>query len=134
MRARLRAGHLLTAVMVLVAGDVLAQTITPINAAPNPYASITDWAKLPAGRTWGSTSAVDIDRDGTSIWVGERCGANTCTGSNLPSILKFDANGNLVKALGAGMFLFPHGIHVDRDGNIWITDGTPPGEPKGGHI
>jgi sugar lactone lactonase YvrE len=21
------------------------------------------------------------------------------------------------------MFIFPHGIHVDRDGNVWITDG-----------
>ena len=21
------------------------------------------------------------------------------------------------------MFVFPHGIHVDRDGNIWVTDG-----------
>ena len=21
------------------------------------------------------------------------------------------------------MMLFPHGIHVDRDGNVWVTDG-----------
>jgi sugar lactone lactonase YvrE len=78
---------------------------------------------MPAGRTWGSTSAVDIDKDGVSIWVGERCGANTCLNSSLPSILKFDANGNLVKSFGAGMQIFPHGIHVDRDGNVWVTDG-----------
>ena len=25
---------------------------------------------------------------------------------------------------GAGMFVWPHGLHVDRDGNIWATDGT----------
>jgi streptogramin lyase len=25
------------------------------------------------------------------------------------------------------MFVFPHGIHVDRDGNVWVTDGIPPG-------
>jgi sugar lactone lactonase YvrE len=29
----------------------------------------------------------------------------------------------LVKSFGAGMIVFPHGIHVDRDGNIWVTDG-----------
>jgi len=37
--------------------------------------------------------------------------------------LKFDSSGKLVKSFGAGMLIFPHGIHVDRDGNIWVTDG-----------
>jgi streptogramin lyase len=98
-------------------------------AQQNPYRTIEGWAKLPEGRSWGSTSAVDIDRDGRSIWVAERCGANTClnrsTGelSSLPTILKFDANGAVVTSFGAGMLIFPHGIHVDGDGNIWITDG-----------
>jgi sugar lactone lactonase YvrE len=101
----------------------------PINDLPNPYQTIDGWAKLPAGRTWGSTSAVDIDRDGRSVWVGERCGANTCWDaakgemSPLPSVLKFDPSGNLAASFGAGMLVFPHGIHVDRDGNVWVTDG-----------
>jgi sugar lactone lactonase YvrE len=108
-------------------------TMTPINDGPNPYQTITGWAKLPEGRTWGSTSAVEIDKDGVSIWVAERCQANTCTGSNLPSIFKFDANGNMVKAFGEGMLNFPHGIHVDRDGNVWVTDGRDnrPGRGRG---
>ena len=76
-----------------------------------------------------STSAVDIDKDGRSIWVGERCGANTCWDaagqkmSDLDPVLKFDANGALVKSFGAGTMVFPHGVHVDKDGNIWMTDG-----------
>jgi DNA-binding beta-propeller fold protein YncE len=90
---------------------------------PNPYRTIEGWAKMPEGRKWGATSAVDIDKDGKSIWVGERCGANSCLNSDLPVVLKFDANGNLVKSFGGGMMIFPHGIHVDRDGNIWMTDG-----------
>lgn len=95
----------------------------PFNDLPNPYQTISDWAKLPAGRTWGSTSAVDIDKDGTSVWVAERCGTNSCAGSDLPTVLKFDATGKLVTSFGAGMMIFPHGIHVDRDGNVWVTDG-----------
>ncbi|HUE84647.1 MAG TPA: hypothetical protein VMO26_01080, partial [Vicinamibacterales bacterium] len=59
----------------------------PTNDAPNPYRTIEGWAKMPEGRTWGATSAVDIDRDGTSIWVAERCGANSCLGSDLPVML-----------------------------------------------
>ena len=117
-------------------------TMTPTNDSPNPYQTITGWAKLPEGRTWGSTSAVEIDKDGVSIWVAERCQQNSCNGSNLPAILKFDANGNLVKSFGAGILNFPHGIHVDRDGNVWVTDGQdnrprgrrgepPPATPEG---
>jgi streptogramin lyase len=108
---------------------VLAQTAEPTNSAPNPYSTIEHFFKMPDGRTWGSTSAVEIDRDGRSIWVGERCGANTCldraTGqmSSLPSILKFDASGTLVASFGQGLLVFPHGIYVDRDGNVWVTDG-----------
>jgi sugar lactone lactonase YvrE len=128
-----------------------AQTaIQPSNSAPNPYTTVEGWAKMPAGRTWGSTSAVDIDKDGKSIWVAERCGANRCvnqqTGevSPLDVILKFDEHGNFVKSFGAGMFVFPHGILVDAGGNIWVTDGqdnfprdpnaAPPAKPMGHQI
>ena len=89
---------------------------------PNPYRTVENWFKLPDGRMWGSTSAVEIDRDGT-VWVAERCGTNSCAGSNLPSILKFDKSGKLLKSFGEGMFVFPHGIYVDQQGNVWVTDG-----------
>jgi len=94
----------------------------PTNDLPNPYRTVEGWAKLPAGRSWGSTSAVEIDKDGRSVWVAERCGANSCAGSSLDPILKFDSTGTLVKSFGAGMLLSPHGIFVDQDGNIWVTD------------
>ena len=94
----------------------------PINQAPNPYRTIEGWARLPEGRAWGSTSAVEIDRDGRSIWVAERCSANSCAGSDLDPILKFDSAGTLVKSFGAGLLLSPHGIFVDHEGNVWVTD------------
>ncbi|MEO8678311.1 MAG: hypothetical protein ABI665_04645 [Vicinamibacterales bacterium] len=103
---------------------------TPTNDLPNPYNTVEGWAKLPAGRTWGSTSAVEIDKDGKSVWVAERCGANSCWDaakgemSKDDTVLKFDNTGKLVKSFGAGMMVFPHGIHVDKDGNIWVTDGN----------
>jgi hypothetical protein len=48
--------------------------IQPTNELPNPYRTIEHHFKLPDGRTWGSTSAIEIDKDGHSIWVAERCG------------------------------------------------------------
>ena len=95
---------------------------TPTNDLPNPYRTITGWAVMPDGRKWGSTSAVEIDRDGSSVWVAERCGANSCAGSMLDPVLEFDAQGKLVRQFGAGLMLAPHGIFVDRDGNVWVTD------------
>lgn len=94
----------------------------PTNDLPNPYRTVEGWAKLGEGRVWGSTSAVDIDKDGKSIWVAERCGANSCATSSLPSIFKFDATGKLLKSFGEGLIMSPHGIHVDKDGNVWVTD------------
>ena len=94
--------------------------MAPNNDLPNPYRTVEAWAQL--GRPWGATSAVDIAPDGKGVWVAERCGANSCAESNLPAVYKFDANGALVTSFGAGMFLSPHGIFVDREGNVWVTD------------
>ena len=113
-----RVSFLLAGAVVLV----VAASTGRAEAQPNPYRTVEGWAKMPAGRTWGSTSAVDVDKDGQSIWVGERCGANTCAGSSLDVVLKFDASGTLKTSFGAGMFVFPHGMHVDPDGNVWLTD------------
>ena len=104
------------------------------NKAPNPYETIAGWAKMPEGRMWGSTSGVGIDKDGVSVWVAERCGANSCIGSNLDPVLKFDAKGNLVKSFGEGMIQVPHGLYVDRDGNIWTTDWASPGGAQNGAV
>jgi streptogramin lyase len=105
--------------------------VAPINDLPNPYRTIDSWAKLPEGRTWGSTSAVDIDRDGTSIWVAVRCSTNSCTGSMLDPVLKFDSTGTVVAQFGAGMFVAPHGIYVDRNDNVWVTDCACTGGGRG---
>src|SRR6516165_1986552 len=60
-------------------------------SAPNPYQVVANHFKLPEGRTMGSTAAIDIDRDGRSVWVFERCGGTSqglaCTSSPLPPVL-----------------------------------------------
>src|SRR5215469_13890148 len=48
--------------------------------------------------------------------------ANSCSGSNLAPVLQFDPSGKLLKSFGQGLFVFPHGIFVDKEGNVWITD------------
>ncbi|MBI3491161.1 MAG: hypothetical protein HY047_05160 [Acidobacteria bacterium] len=100
--------------------------VQPVNDLPNPYRTVENYFKLAEGRWWNSTSAVDVDVDGKSIWVAERCAANSCADSKLNPVLEFDESGKLVKRFGEGMFIFPHGIHVDREGNVWVTDAQGP--------
>ncbi len=109
-------------VMLLTAGSAFAQpSYAPPNDSPNPFSAGVSFGQLPDGRKWGSTAGVDIAPDGT-IWAYDRCGANSCTNFAGDPILHFDTSGKLIKSFGAGMFNFPHGIHADRDGNVWVTD------------
>ena len=113
----------------LLAALVFAQS-TPRNDLPQPYRTTRDWGQLPPGLKWAAVTAVEPAPDGT-IYVIHRCFANSCGGRSEPPILKFAANGRLLKAWGEGMFVFPHGATVDRDGNLWVTDAR--GENGKGH-
>src|SRR5438270_11782761 len=92
------------------------------NSQSNPYRTVEHWFTLPEGRTMGSSSAVFVAPSG-NIWVAERCGANSCANSDLAPVLEFDPSGKLLRSFGAKMFIFPHGIWIEKDGTIWLTDG-----------
>src|SRR4029077_3286535 len=108
----------ITALCALVAAAAHAQS----PERPNPYRTLDAGLRAPAGRILGSVSSVAAARDGT-VWIAERCGANDCTSSDLAPILHADANGNVLGSFGATRLAWPHGIRVDQDGNVWVTDG-----------
>ena len=129
---------ILFAVSCAASGELLAQ------ALPNKYRLVDDWAKLPGGRTMGAVGGVAIDRDGRHVWAVIRCDATApelfgseCLDSDLDTVFQFDPDGNTVVSFGGGMFIWPHGVDVDSEGNVWVTDGyflgpTTPGDR--GHI
>src|ERR1700722_1177235 len=97
---------------------------------PNPYRLVENWPTLPSnmnGGHWGELIRADIDPEG-NIWVFHRCfntepaGYATCVGRTEPPILEFDPSGKLLTSFGSGMFAFPHGFTIDRQGNIWASD------------
>ena len=96
--------------------------VTPVNGLPNPYETVRNFGTLPDGRSWGSVSAVAIDIDGKSLWAGDRCGSNSCAGSTVNPIVKLDPSGKVVAQFGAGLIMWPHGIDVDKQGNVWVVD------------
>ncbi len=134
--ARFFVTALIVVVWVAVQGpSVLAQArggtaqtdkVQPVNSGANPYRVIRDWAQFTSdGRPWGGSNGVAIDRDGKSVWATDRCSPGTapgCLGTKANPVHHFDESGKEIRSFGAGMFVWPHGIHVDRDGNVWVTD------------
>ena len=128
----------LAAVSVVAAGPAAAQEGSADlvqRALPNPNPEVTlNWAALPDGRTWGSTAGIDIDPTDGHVWVYDRCGGIALAGGcaanpTIDPILKYDRNtGERLASFGAGLFVLPHGLHVDDDGNVWVTDSQGNGE------
>ena len=98
---------------------------------PNPAPKVTkNWGELPAGRKWGTSAGLDVDPKDGNIWGYERCGAGTagggpvdCENTPVDPVFKFDRHtGKVLANIGKGTMITPHGIHVDKDGNVWVAD------------
>ena len=111
-------------------GTVQTDKVQPVNSGANPYRVIRDWAQFTAeARPWGGSNGVAIDRDGRSVWAVDRCSTGTtpgCLGSKGNPVHLFNESGKEIRSFGGGMFVWPHGIHVDRDGNVWVADARAP--------
>jgi len=122
MRMALMVGVAVGALWAVSGDRGYTQAADP-NAAPDPYKMQDNWLHLPEGRKLGAAIKVQVDHsDGKSIWVFDRCSSNSCANSMIPPIQKFDSNGKFVRAFGANMFIQPHGLYVDNDGNVWAAD------------
>ncbi|MEQ8955273.1 MAG: hypothetical protein RL120_14170, partial [Gammaproteobacteria bacterium] len=103
--------------------QAFAQQNTTLPDYPNNYEIVRDVVTMPAGRFMGSGNAIDVDSEG-NIWVFERCGGNqgACLESDVDPVLKFSPDGDLLFSFGGGMFVWPHGIVVDDEDNLWLID------------
>jgi hypothetical protein len=121
------------AVVCAAAGTAQIQQIYPKpTELPNPYRLVEGWPTLPKSMNdgrWGEVIRVHVDAKGY-LWVFHRCfnvepaGSATCIGRGPanPPILEFDASGKLLKSFGVGLFAYPHGMTMDANGNLWVTD------------
>ena len=130
MARRMLAFTIAAVALASIRPNAQAPAQTPRNDLPQPYRTTRDWGELPPGVKWAAVTAIEPAADGT-IYVIHRCFENSCAGRPEAPILKYDENGKILATWGQGMFVFPHGATVDRQGNLWVTDAR--GEGGKGH-
>ena len=127
---------------LVVAAQAVGNPVTG-EGLPNPAPKVmANWGELPAGREWGSTAGIDIDPIDGHIWAYERCGASAfgggvpvnCDNNPVDPIFKFHRQtGEILANFGGGIMVTPHGLHVDAEGNVWVTDFVGNADGTKGH-
>jgi sugar lactone lactonase YvrE len=82
-----------------------------------PYRAVAKWGQLTAPLAWGETPAITLAPNGR-IFAFTRAAT---------PVIELDASGKVLKTWGEQMFVWPHGMRVDRNGFLWITDGRARG-------
>ena len=109
--------------------------IADSNDRPNPYTRVEPFGDPPPGNNgeWAAVIGAEGGPDG-SLYVLHRCQSNSCVGRPEAPIVKLDPRtGRRLATWGEGLTAFPHGLHVDREGNVWTAD-VGRGDAPGGHV
>jgi len=69
---------------------------------------------MPDGWKFGRVSSVATDSAG-NVYVFHR-------GKKADPLIVFDKTGKYLRSWGRGMFGNPHGLRIDKNNNVWITD------------
>jgi len=91
------------------------------------YSLIEAWPQLPKDYSFGQPTGISIDSK-QHIFVFHRAGRKWTTPFpenfiEKNTILELDAEtGTIINEWGANLFIMPHGLTVDKDDNIWVTD------------
>lgn len=111
-----------------LAGLLLAgcEAEAPRETAPRAV-EVAGWPSIPADAKFGEVSAVDVDARGR-VYVLHRAGREWSEPFPEkpiaePTVFVFDGkSGSLLARWGAGRFVMPHGLSIDPEGKVWITD------------
>jgi len=98
----------------MVAAFVIGALAQSNTESKNKWEVLPSWGQLPAGTTWGAASQVATTSEGQII-VFRRM---------VPSFFVLNPDGSFVKSWGDVPYKLAHGVRVDRDGFIWVTDNS----------
>lgn len=93
------------------------------------YELVTNWLKLPKNLVLGNPTGIAIDTN-QNIFIFHRASREWPLLGSMPdtyikenTVLLVDAkNGKILNSWGGNLFIMPHGLTVDEDNNVWLTD------------
>jgi peptidylamidoglycolate lyase len=93
------------------------------------YELVNNWPQLPNDLKLGNPTGIDIDTN-QNLVVFHRAGRKWPLIGSMPdepikhkTILFINKeNGKLITSWGDNLFIMPHGLTVDSENNIWVTD------------
>jgi peptidylamidoglycolate lyase len=96
-------------------------------SASSAYEMVKGWPQLSEGYVLSQPTGIGIDTSG-NIFVFHRTG-RTWTEPfpdsliSMNTVLMLDKEtGKILNSWGANYFIMPHGLTVDKDNNVWLTD------------
>lgn len=98
-----------------------------LSAAEPQHEVVNGWPALLEGYTLGLCAGVGVDSH-NNVFIFHRCGRLWKTPFPTEPIATATvtvidgASGKLITSWGAGQFIMPHGLTIDRDDNVWLTD------------
>lgn len=98
-----------------------------LRGSGDSYQVVHGWPQMPEGRILGQATGVDVDPRG-NVFVFHRAGRMWSEDPAIPVISEptievFEgASGRHLRSWGANLFVMPHGLTIDQQGNVWVTD------------
>ncbi|MCA9996158.1 MAG: hypothetical protein KDE56_10450, partial [Anaerolineales bacterium] len=100
----------------------------PLVNGRSSYTVVSDWPHLPPGLVLGQTTGIDVDSQGRvfvfargeKVWDSDIIDPALITS---PTVYTFDGeSGELLNSWGENRFVMPHGLSIDDNDNVWLTD------------
>jgi peptidylamidoglycolate lyase len=116
----------LFALTIFIAGCNSSQKDGEKNKS-SAYELVAGWPQLPPNYQLGNPTGIGIDSE-QNIFVFSRAYRKwkepfTDSLITANTVLMLDRNsGKILDAWGSNLFIMPHGLTVDQDNNIWVTD------------
>ena len=94
------------------------------------YELVEGWPNLPQGYNLGQVTGIDVDTSQNVLLIHRAWRRWKILNEVFPdtpisanTVLELDRkSGKLLNSWGAGLFIMPHGLKVDKENNVWITD------------
>lgn len=122
MRTELKSLLTAGAGLLLLIAIVAAVTAPSSIRADGTYQQVDNWG-LPAVGVWGVMSAVGVDAN-DNVFAFKRSDPDQKSPPLSSRIMVFDSSGKLLRSWGENFVLSAHGLRLDNNGFVWITDKT----------